>query len=120
MWKEDLRQGRVNISSGNTTLTHPNKKRGNNYEYRFMKKRIKEGATDVIRHYGSLGATDVEWTDKNGQRHEAQLKFSSKVRPGINLRDWFRLKEYAESKPKIKIWLVTKQSLHKEEWKQVA
>ena len=92
---------------------------GNNFENRFLKKRRKEGATKVLRHYGSLGITDIDWTDKDGQKHEAQLKFSSIRQPNISAKDMVRLKEYSNFRPNIKIWTVCKQSRRPEVWELI-
>lgn len=98
-------------------MTHPNKQKGNDYERRFLKERLKKGATRAVRHYGSLGITDVEWTDKNGYQHEAQLKFSSKHMPYIRFKEECKLKQYALEKKGVKVWLVMKQSRKKEVWR---
>lgn len=98
------------------SMTHKNKKKGNNYETRFLEKRKKEGAKRTWRHYGSLGATDVEWTDKNGQRHEAQLKFSSIRQPKVSAEHLEMLEEYSDQRPNIKIWTVCKERRKPEVW----
>lgn len=98
-------------------MTHPNKKKGNNYENRFITRMKKLGAKSAIRHYGSIGITDVEWTDQNGKKHEAQLKFSSRGTPRISKKEMNSLYDYAQKlKGKVKVWLVKKQSYKKEEW----
>lgn len=100
------------------SMTHPNKRKGNNYEYRFIEKRIKEGATWTERHYGSLGITDVEWRDKEGVLHEAQLKFSSKKFPKVYGQELRKIEKYAQMrKGQSKVWLVCKMSNKPELWK---
>lgn len=92
-------------------MTHPNKKKGNAFETRFLQKMKSIGATRIHRHYGSIGITDVEWTDKEGQKHEAQLKFSSKKTPYISQKEAEELYDYAKSKTDGTIvWLVKKQA----------
>jgi len=97
-------------------MTHKNKKKGNNYENRFLENLKKQGAKKAWRHYGSLGATDIEWTDKAGQEHEAQLKFSSVKQPKVSREHLELLKEYARQKPHKKIWTVCKLSRKPEVW----
>ena len=99
-------------------MTHPNKRKGNNYENRFIKKMLDLGAERAIRHYGSIGVTDVEWTDKHGQKHEAQLKFSS-AKPRITTAEVGRLYEYAKSKKDTLVWLVMKTAYKPEIWKKM-
>lgn len=76
-------------------MTHPNKKKDDNYENRFVARMLKLGAKFAVRHYGSLGITDVEWTDKNNQKHEAQLKFSKNI-PRISKDEMQGLQEHAK------------------------
>jgi len=98
-------------------MTHKNKIMGNAYEHRFIDRLKKYGMKKVWRHYGSLGATDVEWTDKDGQEHEAQLKFSSIKQPKVSKAHLELLKEYAiKNKPNKKIWTVCKQTRKPEVW----
>ena len=97
-------------------MTSKNKAKGNNYEYRFIAKRIKEGATWTERHFGSFGITDVEWRDKDGQLHEAQLKFSSKQQPMVYGQDKQKIIDYAKKKPGVKVWLVCKMTRKQEVW----
>lgn len=92
-------------------MTHPNKAMGNGYEYRFLERMIALGAVKTHRNYGSLGFTDVSWTDKNGFTHEAQLKFSSKKMPHVSQKYIDELKIYAKRKTKTKVWLVKKCSI---------
>ena len=101
-------------------MTHPNKRSGNSYESRFVKKMLKFGARSAFRHYGSIGVTDVEWTDKEGQQHEAQLKFSKK-KPYITAAESERLYVYAIEKIKqnIIVWLIMKTAYKAEVWKRI-
>lgn len=103
-----------------TILTHPNKRKGNSYETRFLERMEKQGAIRIYRHYGSIGTTDVEWTDKEGQQHEAQLKFSSK-KPYISVKECEELYDYAQQKKKqnILIWLIMKTAYKPEVWKRL-
>ena len=98
-------------------MTHPNKRKGNAYETRFLKKMEKLGAIRTFRHYGSIGVTDVEWTDKRGQKHEAQLKFSSK-KPRISFQERTRLRSYALAKKDTLVWLVMKTAYKEEIWER--
>ena len=92
-------------------MTHPNKRKGNAFENRFLQKMKSIGATKTHRNYGSIGITDVQWTDKECQKHEAQLKFSSKKTPYVTNSECERLYEYAKSKTDGTIvWLVKKQA----------
>ena len=70
---------------------------------------LKMGAVKAFRHYGSIGVTDVEWTDSKYQKHEAQLKFSS-TKPRISSEECERLLKYAQEKKKenVIVWLVMK------------
>ncbi len=97
-------------------MTFKNKRKGNSFEYRFIEERKKQGAKKAWRHYGSLGATDIEWTDKDGQEHEAQLKFSSIKQPKLTKAHLEMLKEYAGQRPHKKIWTVCKQTRKPEIW----
>lgn len=97
-------------------MTHKNKKKGNNYENRFNTRLKFQGMKKVWRHFGSLGATDVEWTDKDDQEHEAQLKFSSIQQPKLSKKHLELLREYAKQRSHKKIWTVCKQSGKPEVW----
>lgn len=80
----------------------------------------KIGAIRIFRHYGSIGITDVEWTDKYGQKHEAQLKFSSK-KPQISSKEAEILYDYAQKKKSenILVWLVMKTAYKREVLKRL-
>lgn len=94
-----------------------NRNMGSSYEHRFVRRLKKQGMAKVWRHYGSLGATDVEWTDKDGVEHEAQLKFSTIRQPKISKEHLAMLQEYArKNKPNKKIWVVCKLSRKPEVW----
>lgn len=93
-----------------------NRRKGFGYEHRFVSKRKAEGAKRVKRHYGSLGATDVEWIDALGFKNEAQLKFSTVKLPKVSEKDRRRLRAYANRKKKTKIWIVCKVSRGAEIW----
>jgi len=101
-----------------TSLVRKNHGRGFAYEHRFVEKRLKEGALKAIRHYGSRGICDVEWTDKSGQSHEAQLKFSTVKLPKVSVKERDRIEGYAMEKIKdgIKVWIVCKISRGPERW----
>jgi len=86
------------------------------YEGRFVTQRLKEGAKRAIRHYGSLGIMDVEWTDAMGFKNEAQLKFSSKVQPKVTGAERARIVKYAKKKKRVKIWIICKRSNKPELW----
>ena len=79
---------------------------------------LRQGAKKAIRHYGSIGITDVEWTDKEDQKHEAQLKFSSK-KPRITTSECERLFEYAQKKKDVLVWLIMKTAYKAEIWKRL-
>lgn len=92
---------------------------GFSYEHRFVAKLKKQGMKRVKRHYGSMGATDVDWTDKSGQKHEAQLKFSTKKLPKVSDKTILALYRYAKMKKTKKIWLVCKVSRGEERWTEI-
>lgn len=92
---------------------------GFSYEHRFVKKRLKEGAKKAIRHYGSRGVTDVEWTDQFGFKNEAQLKFSSKKIPKVSSKELVRIQEYASRMVEVKVWIVCKMRNGKEVWESI-
>lgn len=92
---------------------------GFSYEHRFVAKMIKDGAKSAIRHYGSRGIMDVEWTDSEGFRHEAQLKFSSKKQPKVSKKERLRIEEYAAKKQGVKVWIVCKMVYKAEIWEAV-
>jgi len=96
-----------------------NRQHGFQYEYRFVRRLKKEGMKKVKRHYGSMGATDIDWTDKKGQKHEAQLKFSTKTLPKISQKTYEALQRYAKMKKTKKIWLVCKVSRGDERWLEI-
>lgn len=99
-------------------ITHPNKKKGSAYEHRFVKRMLEQGATRAIRHYGSLGITDVEWTDSDGNKHEAQLKYSAKV-PRISHKERCDLEEYARARKDVSVWLIMKSYRKPESWELI-
>jgi len=92
---------------------------GFSYEHRFVASLKKKGMKRVKRHYGSMGATDVDWTDRKGQRHEAQLKFSTIAVPKISQKTMDALTRYAKMKKTKKIWLVCKVSRGEEKWMEI-
>lgn len=95
-----------------------NRRTGFGFEYRFLEKRKKEGARRAYRHYGSLGVTDVEWTDSLGFKNEAQLKFSTVKLPKVSEADKRKIAIYAEAKKEkgVKVWIVCKMSRGAEVW----
>lgn len=95
-----------------------NKANGMGFEHSFIKKRKEQGATRAIRHYGSRGVTDVEWTDAMGFKNEAQLKYSTIKLPQVSMKERERIKPYAEAKKKegIKVWIVRKVAHGAEVW----
>lgn len=96
-----------------------NRKIGFSYEHRFVGKLFSKGAKYVLRHYGSLGKTDIEWVDQFGFKNEAQLKFSTKRLPKVTGEELDKIKEYAATKEGIKIWIVCKQSHKPEVWQAI-
>ncbi len=98
-----------------------NRQHGFAYEHRFAAKLKKQGMKRVKRHYGSLGISDVEWTDKDKQRHHAQLKFSTIKLPKINTKTMTALKKYAQYQNKrgVKVWLICKMSHGEERWTEI-
>jgi len=95
-----------------------NKVSGFGYEHRFVARMLKQGAKSAIRHYGSRGITDVEWTDQMGFKNEAQLKFSTIALPKISTKEMNRIRIYAANKVEegVKIWVILKVSRGKEVW----
>lgn len=95
-----------------------NKHNGMGFEHRFVAKRLKEGAKRAIRHYGSRGVTDVEWTDQLGFMNEAQLKYSTVKMPTISKKERARIIPFAAAKKLegIKVWIVLKQAHGAEKW----
>lgn len=95
-----------------------NRHNGMQWEHRFVKKRLSEGAKRAIRHYGSRGVTDVEWTDQLGFKNEAQLKYSIVRLPTVSKKEMERIRPYAEAKKLegIKVWIVRKQARGPEIW----
>jgi len=91
-------------------MTHPNKEKGNSYENGFLTRMQRIGATKIHRNYGSIGTMDVSWTDVLGQKHEAQLKFSSLKLPKVSRTYFDNLIEYAYrmKKKNTKCWLICK------------
>ena len=63
--------------------------------------------------------TDIDWTDKDGQKHSAQLKFSSKKYPKVSSKEYDNLGEYAIKHKDTKIWLVCKLSRKPELWQKI-
>lgn len=100
-------------------MTHPNKKKGNGFEYRFLAKMEKQGCTETVRHWGSLGTMDVEWTDTEGVRNEAQLKFSTKKLPKVYGKARKEIVQYAKDNPDKKIWIITKLTRKPEVWERI-
>lgn len=66
-----------------------------------------------------MGATDIDWTDKKGLQHEAQLKFSTVKLPKMGDKSMEALKRYAKMRKKKKIWLVCKVSRGEEVWTEI-
>jgi len=95
-----------------------NKNNGMGYEHRFVAKRLKEGAKRAIRHYGSRGTMDVEWTDQLGFENEAQLKYSTVTMPKVSKKERAKIVPYAAEKKLagIKCWIVCKQARGAEIW----
>jgi len=95
-----------------------NKHNGMGFEHRFVAKRKKEGAKIAIRHYGSRGVTDVEWTDQLGFKNEAQIKYSTIKLPVVSKKEMEKIKPYAAAKKLegIKVWVVRKQARGAEVW----
>lgn len=95
-----------------------NHSNGFSFEHRFVEKRLKQGAKRAIRHHGSKGVTDVEWTDAMGFKNEAQLKFSTVKLPKISAKEMQKIILYAFEKKKegIKVWTVCKMSRGAEIW----
>ena len=101
------------------TKVRKNHSMGFSYEHRFVAKRLKEGAKTAVRHYGSRGIMDVEWTDQLGFKNEAQLKFSSKKQPKVGGKERERIKQYAVKKVGVKVWIICKKSHGDEIWEQI-
>jgi len=97
-----------------------NRQHGFAYEARFCARLKKQGMKRVKRHYGSMGAADVEWTDKK-QRHHAQLKFSTLKLPKVSQKTMDALKKYAEYQERrgVKVWLICKMSHGEEKWLEI-
>ena len=98
-----------------------NRRSGFAYEHRFVTKLKKQGMKRVKRHYGSLGAADIEWTDKSKQRHHAQLKYSRIKLPKVSQKTMDALKRYAQYQNNrgIKVWLICKMSHGEEKWLEI-
>ncbi len=98
-----------------------NRRSGFAYEHRFVTKLKKQGMKRVKRHYGSLGAADVEWTGKDGVRNHAQLKYSRVKLPQVNKKTMDALKKYAiyQNKCGVKVWLICKMSHGEEKWLEI-
>ncbi|MCH7561499.1 MAG: hypothetical protein IIC67_09100 [Thaumarchaeota archaeon] len=98
-----------------------NRRSGFAYEHRFCIKLKKQGMKRVKRHYGSLGAADVEWTGKDGVRNHAQLKYSRIRLPKVDKKTMSALKKYAEYQGKrgVKVWLICKMSHGEEKWLEI-
>jgi len=96
-------------------VTNKNYVSGKNFEGRFIARLIESGkAVRGGRFYGSKGATDVWWVDRQGTHNEAQLKFS-KTKPYISPRELIELGEFAKSvRPQIFVFLVMKSAGKKE------
>ena len=101
-------------------LKNTNRRKGFSYEYRFVETLKKQGHTNVKRNYGSLGVCDVSWINKNdGSKNEAQLKFSNRSYPHLSKTEHNRMVEYAQSKPDVKIWFVSKLARKIEIWELI-
>ena len=87
---------------------------GRNYEYRCIKKVLKEGAEAAGRAPASKGIWDIWFEDAIGHRNEAQCKFSSKTKARISKAERFKLKRYALDHPYITVWLFMKGKGQKE------
>ena len=98
------------------TKVRKNHAMGFSFEHRFVVRMKKEGATRAVRHYGSRGIMDVEWTDAMGFKNEAQLKFSSKRQPKVTGKERARIIQYAKKKKHVKVWIICKQSHKPEKW----
>ena len=98
-----------------------NRQHGFSYEHRFAAKLKKQGMKRIKRHYGSIGAADIEWTDKKGQRHHAQLKFSGIRLPKLGTKPMASLHKYAEYQARrgVKVWLICKKSHGEEKWTEI-
>lgn len=104
-----------------TSKVRKNHAKGFGFEHRFVKRMLKQGARRAVRHYGSRGTMDVEWTDQLGFRHEAQLKFSSKKLPKVSKKEMDKIRPYAERKKEqgIKVWVICKVSRGAEVWEAI-
>ncbi len=98
-----------------------NRRSGFAYEHRFVASLKKKGMKRVKRHYGSLGAADVEWTGKDGVRNHAQLKFSRIRLPVVSTKIMVALKKYAkyQNRRGVKVWLICKMSHREEKWLEI-
>ena len=92
---------------------------GFSYEHRFVAALKKKGMKKVKRHYKSMGATDIDWTDKDGIQNEAQLKFSTAKLPKMGDKSMEALMRYAKMRSTKKIWLVCKVSRGEETWTEI-
>ena len=97
------------------------RQQGFGFERRFVARMKKCGAKRAIRHYGSFGIMDVEWTDALGFKNEAQCKYSRIKLPTVSKAERERIKPYAEKKKKkgIKCWIICKKSRGAEVWESV-
>jgi len=93
-------------------MPNKNYRKGSSFESRFISNLLKYGdAIKAGRFYASKGVTDVWWVDDNGHHNEAQLKFSSIVKPYISPTEMQKLELFAtDMDGKILVWLVRKQS----------
>lgn len=97
------------------------RQQGFGFERRLVVRLKKEGAKHAIRHYGSYGVMDVEWTDQLGFKNEAQCKYSRIKLPTVSKIERERIKLYAEKKKKqgIKCWIICKHARGAEVWEAV-
>ena len=98
-------------------MTNKNYKKGADYERRFCKERLKDGAVISKRFYASRGITDVYWVDKVGKYSEAQLKYSD-TKPKISKLELGRLVAYAQLNP-FPVHLVMKTRRRPAKWERL-
>lgn len=94
------------------------RQQGFGFERRFVTRMKKEGAKRAIRHYGSYGVMDIEWTDALGFKNEAQCKYSRIKLPTVSKAEMDRIKPYAEKKKNqgVKCWIICKVAHGAEVW----
>lgn len=98
-------------------MSNKNYKKGSDYERRFCKDIIKDGAVISKRFYASRGITDVYWVNKDTTYEEAQLKYSSKE-ARIGKVELKRLKAYAQLNP-FPVHLVMKTRRQPARWERL-